>query len=676
MCMMINRLPLLLALLILPLGQLSTVAQEPLNTPKSSPKRKSTLRLPAPRPEKTIFSALDLPAPSRERMASGAPGPEYWQQQVDYVIQASLDDHTGILAAKSVITYTNNSPVALDYIWLSLPQNILKPDSKAALKTGSGGRFAIGKNSPKGFVISKMSSGGSNLVHSVYGTVARVDLPSPVAPGGGTFSFNLDWSFEVPSSGRGRMGVRKGSQGPVYELAQWFPNVCVYDDAHGWNTLPYIGSGEFYTNFGEYDVRLTVPRDHIVAATGVLQNPSDILTTEQMKRLAQAKKSESTVIIRGKDEVATAASRPDGTGPLTWHFKASKVRTFAWATSAAFIWDASYLEGTGPDGSGTLVQSVYPVEAYPLWTKSTHMLRSAIQGYSKRWFPYPYPSATNVNGIAGGMEYPMIIFCAARERRGSRPGSAERGLWGVTTHEIGHNWFPMVVNTDERRHAWMDEGFNTFINHYSTVEFYGEQRRGRTSGRGFARSMRGQNQAPIATPPDHLPRAQLGMLQYTKTGVGMRLLREQILGPERFDAAFRTYIRRWAFKSPRPADFFRTMEDAAGADLAWFWRGWFLESARLDQAVGRVRPRKGGKTVRVTFTNNEELVMPLVFKATWSDGSTEVRSLPVEIWATSNRWSTTLQTNGRALTEILIDPERVFPDIDAKNNSWKGQVKE
>ncbi len=621
-------------------------------------------RVPTARPSATIFSPLPLPTPNTVRLASGMPGPDYWQQQVDYSMDIALNDETHVVRATERITYHNNSPEPIDFIWMNLPQNIQRPDSLVARATGGGGRFAIGENSPKGFTISDIKSRGKALTLTEYGTVGRIDLPQPI-PAHSTFAFQLTFEFEVPSSGTGRMGIRKGKQGPVFELAQWFPNVCVYDDVYGWNTLPYLGAGEFYTNFGSYDMRITVPRDHIVAATGVLQNPKEVLTPKQLRRLAKAKKSPKTTIIRGADEVEDPKSRPQGNGPLTWHFKADKVRTFAWASSKAFIWDASFLKDSGPDGKGTLVQSVYPVEAEHLWKESTEMLRFAIAGYNKRWFRYPYPSATNVNGVAGGMEYPMIIFCSTRRGR--------RSLYGVTAHEIGHNWFPMVVNTDERRHAWMDEGFNTFINHYSEEEFFGKGSSGRTAGRAFARMMKIKNQPPIDTPPDRLDRMFLGMLEYSKTGVGMRLLREQILGPERFDFAFRTYIAKWAFKSPQPADFFRCMENAAGRDLAWFWRGWFLEATTLDQAVADVKLGRRGKRWNVTFKNKGEMVMPLVYEATLEDGTKIRRTIPVDAWAASNTVTMRLDTQGKAISEVVVDPDAVFPDVDPDNNTWSAQ---
>lgn len=600
----------------------------------------------------TIFSPLDLPTPTRLRTAAGAPGPDYWQQRVDYRIEVELDPATRTVKGSEHVTYHNNSPEALDYLWVHLEQNILRKDSIGALTDGGAAVGGPSENSD-GVTLSMVKAGGVDLQHSVYDTMLRIDLPQPIAPGA-LFEFDVAWSFQVPRQVFRRFGTWDVAQGTVWEIAQWFPAVAVYDDVHGWNTLPYVGTGEFYNNFGNYEVAITVPRDHLVVASGELQNPEAVLTETQRERLARARTTQETVMIRDKDEVADPQSRPAGEGPLTWRFKADNVRTVAWAASAAFLLDA-----TSTSDGKTLVQSAYPAESLPIWGKSTQMLRRAIEGYSRRWFPYPYPVATNVGGIEGGMEYPMIIFCSGR-------GQNERGLYGVTTHEIGHNWFPMLVNTDERRHAWMDEGFNTFINRYSTADWFERAREAKPSS--FAGMMRMPG-VPIATAADRLNGLQLGVLQYQKTGVGLTVLREYVLGEERFDHAFRTYIRRWAFRSPQPADFFRTMEDAAGMDLAWFWRGWFLEDAMLDQGIDEVRQPAGRRGAQITFVNRERQVMPLTFRVTFDDDSTEVHRLPVESWFQSDRITRTLDTK-KVVKEVRIDAEQMLPDIDRKNNLW------
>lgn len=606
------------------------------------------------RPTASIFSPLPLPAPNDLRNAAGAPGPAYWQQQVDYVIDAALDETTRAITGRATVTYINNSPDALDYLWLHLEQNVFRADSAGhAIAPNAAIGVAVAEGT--GYTIHSIRADGRDLKLDVHDTLGLVHLPRPIAPRGGMFTFEIAWSFVIPERAFRRFGIERLEQGTIFQVAQWFPALAVYDDVHGWNALPYLGTGEFYTNFGNYDLRLTVPRSHLVVATGVLQNPRDVFTPEQHARYERAKTSAETILIRTPREVGRADSRPAGDGPLTWRFKAENVRTVAWASSPAFIYDACALDDT-------LIQSAYPKEALPLWSKSSQMLRAAIRGYNERWFRYPYPAAINVNGIEGGMEYPMIIFCRAR--------NDERGLYGVTTHEIGHNWFPMIVNTDERRHAWMDEGLNTFINHYSWGDWFAGETVGRRAvARDFAANMLDPDDLPIMTPADHHPRRLLGRNQYTKPAVGLVLLREQILGPERFDFAFRTYIRRWAFKSPQPADFFRTMEDAAGADLAWFWRGWFMETGHLDQAVVSVNYQAETKKAVMTLDSRGELVMPVVFRAVYVDGSEEVYRLPVEIWFNTRRFTHTWNAPA-AVRRIVIDPDEAFPDVDRSNNTW------
>ncbi|RMH25671.1 MAG: M1 family peptidase [Planctomycetota bacterium] len=600
----------------------------------------------------SIFRALDLPTPTLARLGSGAPGPAHWAQRADYRIDATLDAENRTITATAHVTYTNNAPEPLTYLWLNLEQNLFNDDSIGGRLTRGVERFGNRDGFQGGYDIDSITHNGEPLELTVYDTLGRVELPEPIAPAGGVFEFDIAWSFPVPPYGSDRLAIEEVEQGTVFEIAQWFPAVAKYDDVHGWNTLPYIGQGEFYTDFGDYDVSITAPRDHIVVATGELANPSEVLTEEQMTRLAQARTGPETVVIRGADEVGDPASRPAGDGPLTWRFHAENVRTFAWASSDAFIWDAAQAS------TGTLIQSVYPKEGLPLWEHSTEYLRFSVEHYSEKWFGYPWPVATNVNGRVGGMEYPMIIFCRNR--------TSEQGLFGVTTHEIGHNWFPMTVSTDERRHAWMDEGFNTFINYYAFKEYFPDEPPRRGDPARFARFMTVDGQQPVETPADYLDRRLLGALEYAKTSAGLVLLREQILGPERFDRAFREYIRRWAFKSPRPADFFRSMEDSAGADLAWFWRGWFLETGALDQAVTRVK-QAGDGDASITFRNLGRLVMPVVYDVVFEDGSAERRRLPVQAWATTDEWTVTL-TPGRRVREVVIDPDEAFPDIDRSNN--------
>lgn len=643
-----------LALLFVLLTAASSTAQQ-----ADSP----DFRAPTPRADDTIFSPLQLPAPNTVRTGAGRPGHEYWQQRVDYRIQAKLDPATRLVIGKATITYTNESPDDLDYVWMNLEQNVFRSDSIGA-RVGRRAAIGMHKSEGNGYRIHSMNSSGATLPFQIYDTLARVELPQPIRARGGTFEFEVLWDFVIPQNVFRRFGIENVEQGRVIQIAQWFPSVAVYDDVHGWNTLPYIGTGEFYTNFGTHELELTAPRGWLVAATGKLLNPEDVFTETQLARWKQAQRSTETVTIIGADEVGTPGWRPDGVGPLTWKYLADNVRTTAWSASDAFIWDAASLYGDGevPDGCvNSLVQSVYPKEGLPLWGKSTQMLRTAILGYNERWFAYPYPSAINVNGIEGGMEYPMIIFCRARR--------SERGLYGVTTHEIGHNWFPMIVNTDERRHAWMDEGFNTFINYYSMRDWFPDSTGGRAHPAGVANLLTMPNQLPVETPADHLPGRLLGSLQYTKTGAGLVLLRETILGPERFDYAFRKYIHEWAFKSPRPSDFFRCMEDAAGTDLSWFWRGWFLETGHVDQVLEDVTQASKNKAALITIRNQGKLVMPVTLRVEYEDGGQEDIKLPVEVWYHAHVIQERLRTP-RMVKKITLDPDRELPDGNRRNNVW------
>lgn len=626
------------------------------------------------------FAPPAWPEPSDLRTASGRPGPSYWQQRADYAIHASLDEPSRTLTGRATVTYTNNSPQDLPYLWLSLEQNLFRNDSDGARMTGPGDRFGNRDGFEGGLEVLGVSAAAANdgapdparaLTLKVYDTIARLELPIPVAANGGTTTFTIAWRFKVPPYGSDRMGISDVKDGPIFQLAQWFPAVCKFDDVHGWNTLPYLGTGEFYTDFGSFAVEIDVPAAHLVAATGVLMNTDEVLTPRQRERLSAARASSETVAIRSLDELNNADSRPAGdNGRITWRFQADNVRTFAWSSSAAFIWDACFLPGAGIGsdgifgrGEGVLCQSFYPREA-TAWSKSTQHVRDAIEHYSRMWFAYPYPTATNVNGIVGGMEYPMVAYCGGR--------TDDRGLWGVTTHELGHNWFPMIVSSDERRHAWMDEGFNTFINYYHQLERYPDDLPRRGHPRRWSRDNPKPFSQPIDIPADLLLQGTLGTTQYAKTAVGLVLLREGILGEERFDAAFREYIRTWAFKSPRPWDFARAMESAAGMDLGWFWRGWFYGSGVMDQAVTTVmQPEGESRNARVTFVNRGELIMPVVYRVDYTDGTSETRKLPVQVWAQGDSWTTTWDTKGRKIKSVTIDSDEQFPDVELGNNVWR-----
>jgi hypothetical protein len=629
------------------------------------------------RPE-LLFAPLDLPTPNERRLASGAPGPGYWQQQVDYVIDANVDTEAKRLSAQMDVTYHNNSPDTLTYMWVQLEQNLFRTESIGTLTRAGGVMGAMEEPFEGGFDIESMRSGNQTLEWHEYDTLARVELARAIGPGE-TFDLSIAFAFDMPPYLR-RMGAEEVDDGTIFEYAQWFPHVCVYDDVYGWNTMPYLGTGEFYTNFGDYEVAITLPREFLVMGSGELMNPEEVLTQEQMSRLATARTSDETVMIRDENEVRDPASRPAGSGPLTWRFKGDNIRTFAFTCSEAFVWDACAATVTDLDGTErtVLCQSMYPVEAEAWFPDAdeggaTQYVKHSIEYYSDWLYPYPWPQMTNVNGPEGGMEYPMMVFCGGREGRGP---------FGVTDHEVGHSWFPMLVNTDERRHVWMDEGFNTFINMYSSADFRGnEPSAGRARGQSLdaARSRRGQ---AIDTPPDMMIPRWVGRLGYRKTGMGMFLLREVVLGHERFDYAFGEYVRRWAFKSPQPADFYRTMEDASGMDLAWFWRQWFLETGALDQAVTGVEIEEpseeelaenpdAGATATITIESLREQVMPVTVEIEFADGSTERRQLPVEAWYYTDRRTIEVEVGDRVITKVTVDPEGMLPDVDTENNVWE-----
>jgi hypothetical protein len=623
--------------------------------------------LPAARADTSPFRRLALPTPTLLREGSGRPGPRYWQQRVDYTIAVTLDTATHTIAGNETIRYTNNSPDTLGYLWLQLDQNLFRDDSRGAMLTPPDARFAA-RGFRGGFVLDGVRavrrSANKPVARAALktienGTVMRVELDRPLPPGG-IATFDIGYSFQVPEHGADRMGREQFPEGWLYEIAQWYPRLAVYDDVRGWNTEQYLGQGEFYLEYGDIDFDITVPRGFIVAGTGRLMNPAEVLTPPQRQRLARAVSSDSTVAIIAKDEVGRPSSRPAGArATLTWRFSASNVRDVAWAAAPNFIWDAS-------GWNGILMQSFYPPVADSIWRESTRMVRHSIKHYSEKWFPYPYPTAINVNGPVGGMEYPMIVFCANRRSR--------EGLFGVTTHELGHEWFPMVVGNNERLYAWMDEGFNTFINIYSARAYFPDQAWLRTRGQAeswaqFAASGRDE---PGMTPADRVTPELLGAVAYSKPATGLYLLRHEILDSTRFDAAFREYIRRWAFKHPTPAEFFRSMEDGVGEDLSYFWRGWFYRTDVMDQAVDSVRTRRDSSGTTLTgiyLSSLGGLPMPVDMRLTFSDGTTDNVRLPVEAWYEGNRFLFVRQFP-KEVVKVEIDPDRNFPDLRRENNVW------
>lgn len=606
----------------------------------------------------SIFHPIDWPDHGEVRLASGAPGPAYWQQRADYEIDVLLDVEQAQLDGELACTYTNNSPHELTYLWLNLEQNAFRPDSIGTRSMMPDLWWRVPPDFMGGFDLRELAVGGEGVESVVYDAMARVDLAEPLMPGE---SVVLTLEFSMPIPPRGRLGMFESEAGTVYQLAHWFPNVAVYDDVHGWNVLPHQGDGEFYTNFGDYEVNITVPADHVVAATGVLTNADEVLSAEGRERLERAMGSTEVVRIRAFEDIPEY----EASETKTWRFTAEDVRAFAFASSRAFAWDAAIAAEDRP----VLCQTFYPPEAAPLWSdEAIRFGQHSINFYSEWLMEYPYPTATNVNGIVGGMEYPMIVFCAEQNHY--------EGLFGVTDHEFGHMWYPMIVNTDERRHAWMDEGFNTFINYYSAAKYLNHPLRGSDIYSMLSDGIASEPAPPVMTYPDQMRAGTLGFLAYGKPGYTMQVLREYVLGPERFDFAFREYTRRWAFKSPRPVDFFRTMEDAAGADLTWFWRGWFMESAHLDQAVTDVSwaPRRG--EVGLVIENRGRMVMPVKMRVEYADGSEELREIPAEAWARTDTFPVRWDSGGRSIRKVTLDPDQWLPDLDRSNNIFEAPAGE
>ena len=565
------------------------------------------------------FRQLDelLPTPTDIRTASGAPGHAYWQQRADYRIRVTLDEARRAVSGSETVTYHNKSPDTLTYLWVQLDQNMFRADSDnrnissypsreawrtAATPGGQAGlqyeaaRFLVeSRKFDGGFKIASVTgTNGQALKVAVNKTMMRIDLPQPLKPGA-SFSFNMAWSFNIPETnvlGR-RMGFErfdKEDKNDLFEIAQFFPRMAAYYDAHGWQNKQYLGDGEFTLEFGDYEVEITVPADHIVAATGELQNADAVLSAAQRERLQRARKSDKPVLIVTQAEAeANEKGRAAGTSGAsrTWRFKAKNVRDFAFASSRKFIWDA---QGYKKGGSDVLAMSYYPKEGNPLWEKySTQAIIHTIDSYNKYAFDYPYPVAISVNGPVGGMEYPMISFNGGRPVKDKKTGAltysknTKYGLISVIIHEVGHNYFPMIVNSDERQWTWMDEGVNSFMQFVSEQAWEEHYPARRGEPRNIVDYMKSRNQQPIMTNGESI--VNRGANAYAKPATALNVLRETVLGRELFDFAFKEYAQRWKFKRPTPSDFFRTMEDASGTDLDWFWRGWFYSTDAVDVSV-------------------------------------------------------------------------------------------
>jgi soluble cytochrome b562 len=712
------------------------------------------------------FAQLEtlLPTPNSYRTASGAPGKDYWQQRADYDIHVTLDDAKQAITGRETITYTNRSPDVLPYLWVQLDQNLFAKNSitnatqvgqlqdKVSFQTLEG----LLSDFDGGFKIEGVTGQDGKALHTVTNyTMMRIDLPTPLRPGQ-SFAFNVKWHYNI--NDETKMGVRSGyeyfpeDQNYLYEIAQFYPRMAVYSDNQGWQHKQYLGSGEFTLPFGDYKVSITAPADHVVGATGTLQNASQVLTATQQKRLEQAKSARKPVLIVRQDE-AVKAEGNRATGTKTWNFAAKNVRDFAWASSRKFIWDAM---GIQQNGKPVLCMSYYPKEGNPLWGKySTEVVAHTIKTYSKFTIPYAYPVAISVLGPGGGMEYPMISFNVGRpEKDGTYSAQTKYNMIMVIIHEVGHNFFPMIVNSDERQWTWMDEGLNSF------VQFLTEQ----AWERNFPSPYFGPSvtvaymktdkslQTPIMTNSESV--LQFFNNAYVKPATALNILRETVMGRELFDHAFKTYAQRWAYKHPTPADFFRTIEDASAVDLDWFWRGWFyttdrcdislegvkayqastadpaVEKARAQQLQAAATPslsaQRNATDIQKTvvdekpelkdFYNNFDplavtpadqqryaaylgtlapeqrqrlgdsrhfyelslrnvggLVMPVIVQMTYADNTTEVQTIPAEIWRKNNAQVTKIIVTKQPVISFVLDPFQQTADTDVSNNAFPRQ---
>ena len=606
------------------------------------------------------------------RSANGAPGAKYWQNRADYNLHATIDTVENILTGAETISYTNNSPDALPSLWLQLDQNTYRKDARSNFYTS----FASNEHTDGyDFKAVTIEYKGKTITanYIINDTRMQIRLPNALSSNE-KINIHIQYQYKIPGIFGGRNDFFSTKNGKIYDIAQWYPQMCVYDGLEGWSTLPFLGSGEFYCEYGDFDYTVTVPAGMIVAGSGELQNEKDVLTATQIERLNAARKSDKTIMIRTEEEVNNDAGKKSNKKPVSWHFKMNNTRDVAFGASAAYMWDAAKVNL--PEGKKALAMSVYPVESagQDAWGRATEYLKKSIEYFSEKWYVYPYPVAVNEAGMAGGMEYPGIVFDGINDKAGE--------LYWVTAHEIGHNWFPMIVGSDERRYAFMDEGFNTFIDVYATDEFnkgeYAPKRDEEYApGKGNPADeiipwLKDSDAPTMMARADQFREKYRHPIEYFKPAFGLVLLREVILGHDRFDYAFKKYIERWAYKHPSPDDFFRTMNNEGGEDLSWFWKEWFYNNWQLDLAVQSVTyaDDKTKNSVNITIANLQKMAMPCTIEIILKDGSKQDIQLPVETWLQGNTHILHLEIP-REIQSVTIDPQNLLPDSDRKNNVWK-----
>ena len=627
----------------------------------------SRAQTPGFNPNETFAPFTPSDAVNEYRSANGAPGPAYWQNRANYTIDARLDVAAKTLSATETITYINNSPDTLDSLWLQLDQNVYRRDSRGNIAGDRRRRHDF----TEGYSIDAVAIGQGGTSYSatplVSDTRMRIALAKPLAGHGASVKLHITYHYTVPGLFGGRTSWIDSKNGPIFDIAQWFPRLCVFDDIHGWDTLPYLVQ-EFYLDYGDIDYAVTVPADMLVLGGGVLLNPQEVLTAQQRARLEKARNSDATITIRGADELG----RPGPAGERTWRYHFANTRDVAFSASRAFIWDAARINL--PGGKTALAESAYPIEsAGPNdWPHSTEYLKDSVEHFSQRWYPYPYTTAWNIAGGTSGMEYPGMAFDGIDD--------LGKDLFWITAHEIGHTWFPMTVGFNERHDAWMDEGFNTFIDIFESDDYkggiYGPKRDPEYAPKGgnpvdeILPLLADAAAPPILTRADVIPEKYRHPVTYFKSALGLTLLRNEILGPDRFDPAFRKFIADWAFKHPKPSDFFRAMASAGGEDLSYWWRGWYLNNWQLDFAVTGVsyidnNPAHGAHVGVATL---DKLVLPTLLEVRYQGGATTRIALPAETWILGGHVELTLP-GGPPIVSATIDPDHKLPDRDRGNNS-------